>query len=731
MECKILQTCIDKMRKYYWVDKLGIITYCEEPNLSFIEQIYRETKIKLNDQQKSAVLHEDGPALVLAGPGSGKTTVIICRLARLIMEKGIKPENIVSLTFNRAAAKEMEQRFNRVFGYNSECKVRFSTLHSFSYSIVRWYQKYKGLSLELIEGSKNKSRKSFILKDLYHKINDASMTDDELDNLIGEMGIIKNGMIRDVGSFNSKIKNFTNIYTAYERYKKDNKLLDFDDMLVYSLAILRRFPDLLNSYREKYVYMQVDEGQDMSRIQFEFVKLLAAPINNLFIVADDDQSIYGFRGAEPGYILDFKKNFEDTKIYFLEQNYRSTENIVEFSSNFIRTNKNRYDKNHKTSNRLQDDPKVVEVKNEKSQIQYILNEIMDLTNHGRKPLDTSIAVLFRNNLSAILLAEMMDREGIDFNLREKSSFFFSHWFMLDILAFMSFSLAQWDSESFLRIYYKTNCFISREMVDFALKSNNGSGILDKILKHDGLTRDQGHNIKRIKNEFRKMASMKPIKALEYIDSNFGFLLSSKRQCERIGSSFSLVQNIFSIMKIIAVDFDTIASFLARIKYIRELFEGGTGKNALVTLSTVHASKGLEYDYVYMIDLYDGEFPNLQSIEYADNGIDSPMEEERRLFYVGLTRARKKVFFISPKIVIDSEVKRSKFIDEMETYAHSRILRHVEIGKTIQHKKYGLGTVLEKSLEDHENIVIKVDFRGKQRLLDLKACINNGVLEILG
>ncbi len=696
--------------------------------MDFIERIYRETKIKLNDQQKSAVLHEDGPALVLAGPGSGKTTVIICRLARLIIEKGIKPENIVSLTFNRAAAKEMEQRFDKTFGFGIKRKVHFSTLHSFSYSIVRWYQKYKGVSLELIEGTKNKSRKSIILKDLYHKINDASMTDDELDNLISEMGIIKNGMIRDIENFDSKIKNFANIYTEYECYKKKNRLLDFDDMLVYSWAILRRFPDLLNSYREKYLYIQVDEGQDMSRIQFELVKLLAAPLNNLFIVADDDQSIYGFRGAEPKYILDFGKNFEGARIYLLEQNYRSTKNIVEFSSNFIKTNKNRYNKNHKTSNVSLDDPNIMEAKNEKLQIQYIMHEIMSLTNQGIRPLDKTIAVLYRNNLSAILLAEMMDRKGIEFNLREKSNYFFNHWFLLDLLSFMSFSLAQWDSESFLRIYYKIDCFISREMVDFALNLNNGSGILDKILKLDGLTREQRQNIKKTKNKFSKMASMKPLRALEHIDSDFGFLLSSKRQCERIGSSFSLIQNIFSIMKSIAADFDTIASFLTRIKCLKELFENGTGKKAQITLSTVHASKGLEYDYVYMIDLYDGEFPNLQSIEYADNGMDSLMEEERRLFYVGMTRAKEKVFFISPKLVTNSEVERSKFIEEIELYSNSKMLGNIEVGMVVHHKKYGAGTVLEKRMESVGNMVVKVDFGGIKRLLDLKVCIDKGVLK---
>ncbi|HHV59722.1 MAG TPA: ATP-dependent helicase [Clostridiaceae bacterium] len=694
--------------------------------MEYFEQVCNNICIRLNEQQRLAVEHENGPALVLAGPGSGKTTVIICRLARLVIEKGINPRNIISLTFNRAAAYEMEQRFNTIFRSYCDCKIRFATLHAFSYSIVRWYQDYKGIRLELIEDTDRKKMKSDILKNLYHRINGRPVTEDGLSDIVNEICLVKNRAIPDVTNYNSKIKNFSAIYSEYEKFKKENRLLDFDDMLVYALAVLRNYPRLLDNYRSRYTYIQVDEGQDLSKIQFEIVKLLAEPLNNLFIVADDDQAIYAFRGSEPEYILDFGKNYKDPAIYLLEHNYRSTGNIVEFSSNFIRANKRRYEKKHRTTNEYKTDPYIVEVRNEKEEARFITDEVRCLLaqdNRGRK----TIGVLYRNNISAILAAEMLERNGVGFNLQGKDNFFFNHWFLLDILALLNFSVA-WDDASFVRLAHKLDSHITEKMIESAAKRDGGS-ILDRMLKFGELDADQKKSIKKLQKKIGKIAKMSPEAALEYIDENFRFLLNAKRQCERSGGSFGYVQSIFSILKSIAADFKTIDSFLPRITFLKELFANGThDTRAPVTLSTVHGSKGLEYDHVYIIDLYDGEFPNLQSIEYADNGIDSLMEEERRLFFVGMTRAKETVCFVTPLHVAGSKTIRSQFIDEITDCLFKRTCAKIEKGKLIYHKKHGFGKVLEKIAEKDGKVLVRVDFEGDRRVLDLKFCVEKSLIE---
>ncbi|GAW32616.1 ATP-dependent helicase [Carboxydocella sp. JDF658] len=278
-------------------------------------------EVNLNHQQQQAATHGRGPALVLAGPGSGKTTVITVRIAFLIRELGVSPANILTLTFNRAAKLEMEQRFRRFSGSEIGYQVQFSTLHSFGNQVVRDYENLKGKRLKRIEGDEQAvENKRNILRKLYRELNGTNPGDEELENLINEIGLVKNKMLTSLSGINFSTPNFEGLYRTYEEYKKSNFYMDFDDMLTYAYAILKRYPDILNFYRNQYPYIQVDEGQDLSKIQFEILKLLIQPGNNLFIVADDDQSIYGFRGAEPGYILEMERQLPGCRIYKLEQN---------------------------------------------------------------------------------------------------------------------------------------------------------------------------------------------------------------------------------------------------------------------------------------------------------------------------------------------------------------------------------------------------------------------------
>lgn len=697
--------------------------------MDFFDKLKSEYNIDLNEQQKKAVLHTDGPALVLAGPGSGKTTVIISRLAYLLLERGIDPSSILSMTFNRAAALEMDRRFTRIFASASEGKTRFSTLHSFCYGIVREYQRLKGIQLTLIEGADGPVNKRSVLKGLYYKVNSTYINDDELDTLINEIGYVKNKMLREIEKGKFTTSGFEAIYSQYEEYKKANRLIDFDDMLTMAYGILKANPAILERYRKKYNYFQIDEGQDLSRIQFEILKLMAMPRNNVFLVADDDQSIYGFRGAEPQYILNFKDNFPGAQVHYLEKNYRSTRNIVEISSSLIRNNKSRYDKQHNTDNSYKQDPNIADIKDEKQQLDFILKYIRKHRIGGRNAKE--LAILYRNNLSSILIADMLDRQGIGFFTREGKPGFFSHWFVLDMQALLRLALSPDDEEAFKRIYYKLNRYISRAMLEAAMKTEKKGSMVDRLLISDSLKPFQRQNLIKLKDELKRLARLTPAAALRYIDNTFGYMDGVKDYCSRQGYSYSYVQNLNTIIGILASDCGTLSQFLIRFEELEEIFRESGRQRAGITLSTVHSSKGLEYDCVMMVDLYDGEFPDRQSVDEAQKGQnDLALQEERRLFYVGMTRAREEVYLLCPKMKNGISTERSLFVCEVEKCLENKALGDIGEGCIVKHKVYGEGAVVEIiGGTTGSRTTVRVDFKGTQRLLDLGTCLSKGIISI--
>lgn len=697
--------------------------------MDFLSILTDKYGIKLNEQQWKAVNHFDGPALVLAGPGSGKTTVITARTAFLILEKMVIPESILTLTFNRAARYEMEHRFRKIFGATIAGKVHFSTLHSFCNLIVRDYEIKRGKRLKRIEGEEdNIENKRVILRNIYHQISESKINDDELEDLINEIGLVKNRMIKEFEGQSFKTKNFPLIYKAYEDYKKSNLFMDFDDMLTFTCSILSRCPDILSYYRSRYSHIQVDEGQDLSKIQFEILKLLIKPDrNNLFIVADDDQSIYGFRGAEPRYILDVEKQFPECGLYLLENNYRSSKNIVELTSNFIRTNKERYEKHHITGNPVKCDPFIIQVNDELEQLKFIVNTVKE---HLNKNKHEDIAVLYRNNLSSITIANALEHNGIRFGIKQNKLFFFNHWVVLDILAFLKLALNQGDKESFLRIYYKMNRFISKVMADGAIERSESS-IFDSILACSDLRQFQQKDIAETKNEFNRLAGMYPLKALEYIESSFRYFENVKDYCESCGLSFDYLYSFFGILKTIAADFNTISLFLQRLEELKCLLEGSrpTEYKHSVTLTTTHSSKGLEFDCVLMVDLTEEEFPGKRTLELAKKGDTSMLEEERRLFYVGMTRAREYLYIVNLKSRNGSAAARSSFTCELEKCINHKMKDEICEGLIVHHKHFGEGVIAVILEQKNGQAVLEIDFKGIRRKMDLKTCLANGLLSI--
>jgi DNA helicase-2/ATP-dependent DNA helicase PcrA len=664
---------------------------------------------------------------VLAGPGSGKTTVIVSRTAYLILEFKIKSENILTMTFNKAAAIEMEKRFNNIFSGISDKKVHFSTFHSFCNSVVKDYEKMQGKYLSRIEGDEeSKNNKRLILKEIYKNINGSQINDDELEGLINDIGVIKNKMIKNLQEFNTNIKNFSQIYKSYETYKRENLLMDFDDMLTFAYAILQRYPNILKRYTGKYTFIQVDEGQDLSKIQFEILKLLVgSEEKNIFLVADDDQSIYGFRGAEPEYILSMEKQFNGCSFYYLSNNYRSTANIVEISSSFIKNNTERYDKKHSTCNEYKHDPFIVKTKDQSVQYNFIVDKVKE---HLREN-NSTVALLYRNNISSIPLAEALDRNGINFNVKQNKVFFFNHWVVQDILAFLKFSQDQTDIDSFWRIYYKMNRYISKAMLEYALNVGYKNSIIDGILKNNDLETYRKMTLLNVKSEFKKLSKKKPFDALNYIEKDFNYFEYVKDYCDDTGLFYDYIYSLFGVLKVMALKCRKITDYLQRIEEVKELLENPTS-GARLTMSTIHSSKGLEYDCVMMLDMVNSELPGESAIDlFREENKAELLEEERRLFYVGITRAKEYLYLIYPNFRNGFREERTIFIDEILDCIKMKSLNDITEGMIVNHKHFGEGVIAAILEENKGSIIVEVDFNGIRRKFDLIMCLEKGILKI--
>ncbi len=695
---------------------------------------YNKSKAKISEEdfknlsleQREAVLTVEGPVLLIAGPGSGKTTVIVNRVYNLI-RSGANPKSILTLTFNKAAQLEMENRFQKLYGNKIQEKVQFATLHSFCNRVVRDYERMKGQSLRRIEGMEEDINKKMLLKDIYHRINSTKINDDELDNLINEISYIKNKMIKNADDSVFSSKKFSKVYKAYEEYKKKNLMIDFDDMLTYAYTILLKYPQVLKGYKKQYKYIQVDEGQDLSNIQFAILKLLTGPDGNIFIVADDDQSIYRFRGAEPQYILDITNEFNNLRLFRLENNYRSSSNIVDLTSKFIRKNDKRYLKSHKTINKSADDPKIVNAENESGQQDILLKEIEIILKNKKQK---TVGVLYRNNLSSILVTDKLQRNGIAFRIRQNRLFFFRHWLVQEVCAFLMFALDGSDTESFTKICFRMNRFISKTMLECVLQGDENDNVIDIIVNKHDLKPFQLTAMRELKGEFASMARQNPWSALEYIKNNFRYLDSVKEYSNISGQSYDYLNRLFGILQGISIDCPTISAFLMRLQELEQLFESGgykhNGENSHITLSTLHSSKGLEYDSVFMIDLINSEIPGDKVLENSEKII---LEEERRLFYVGMTRARKDLFLIYPCTLNNEKVMQSIFVNEVVQLLQKDIINNISEGKFVNHVKFGRGMVVAINQEteaDRHMIEIKF-FKVGCRKLDLQLCLDNKLL----
>ena len=683
--------------------------------------------IKLTEQQNKIVNHIDGPMLSLAVPGAGKTTTTCIRVGNLIFNHGISSDRILTMTFSRASARDMNDRFQSIFEdliRENNIKVRFSTIHSFAYEIVRRFYRYN----EMIEDKDAKETKAQILKKIYKQITSEYIGEDKYEELTTGISYIKNKML-DIDNIDSdilsdicSIDSFKDVFKRYESYKNINRYIDYDDMLTISYNILKNDDKVLKLYRDRFDYLQLDEAQDTSNIQFAIVEFLAAPKYNICYVADDDQSIYGFRASEVSYLLHFKEMHPEGIIYFMEQNFRSTKDIIEVSNEFIKGNKFRYEKNMFTNKNYQRPITVVEVEDEINELDYIVEKIMESNQYDDN------AIIYRNNLLSIPLVDALNKHRIPFYIREQDNKFFSHWLVQDILSFLRLALNPNDFESFLRIYYKGNLFLSKDIVNRSRNYNDGCGVLESILRVPEIEDYKKVNIHRMKHNLKKLSTSSGQSIVDTILIDMGYKDYLERNAKSQGYSY---ENLITLANLIIRSCNNIRDIFKKLDDVQLLMKNSSynrGKN-VVTLTTAHGAKGLEYNRVFIMSMNDGIFPSTQAELKEIKGDTSLIEEERRLFYVSMTRGRHYVDIMTLKFKNGVMASPSKFVKEVELILNGGKESdelELKIGDIVNHKQFGKGKVAIVDMK--ENLITVLFSNSGLKRLSYDLCISKGLLK---
>ena len=611
--------------------------------------------MNLTPSQLKAVDHFEGPALVLAVPGAGKTTMILHRTKKLI-ERGVDPKSILTITFSKAQAVDIKDRF---VGMDGDRTVHFSTIHAFCYSIVRDYSKKSGKSLSLIDS--NMKKKYEILRDIYRSVNNSYPTEERIETAISEVGYCKNMMLSPQSFAKSKrcdTDNFVKFFETYEKFKKDRGLIDFDDMINLSYDVLKNDPAIIKKYRDRFKFIQLDEGQDTSRSQFMVLKLLAKPNNNLFVVADDDQSIYGFRGANTEELFKLKDEYKDIKTFYMEDNFRSTKNIVNIANIFIGQNEKRFEKTLVTDNPFDKPVSIIKVKEPKDQYALIEEEL--------KKEDGDIAVLYRNNLSSIGLVEYFERKNYEFNIKDKKTKFFSHFITRDILDILNFARDLSDIDLYEKFYFKLKGYISKRHIEY-LKRHRGKNIFNILKDYPDLPSYYNKNINGLLVGFKKIARVDVYEAIDYIDKEMGYGDYLRENAKRFMETEATLNEYLYYLKMIAKSTKSLDLFIGRLKELEYDLLKARDTDARLTFSTIHSAKGLEFSRVFVVDLYEGTLPSTSSIEGLREDPDL-YEEERRLFYVAMTRAKRELYLMYSHYTNGKKNEISSFVTDLETLA---------------------------------------------------------------
>ena len=603
-----------------------------------------------NEAQTQAIQHTDGPCLVLAGPGSGKTLTIVNRVKYLIEKHKVRPEEILVVTFTRFAAAEMKSRLCLVMG-KRDLPVTVGTFHGIYYGILKWAYRMNQENI-LSETEKYQILRGVINKERMEIFDE----EDFIQDIAAEIGKVKNNRIplEEFVSEKCSADAFRNIYRNYEQHRKELKKIDFDDMLVLCYELFRSRPDVLAQWQKKFRYVLIDEFQDINRIQYDVIRMLAQPENNLFVVGDDDQAIYGFRGADSELMLGFGKDFPDAKQILLGMNYRSTANIVQNSLKLIENNVERYSKKLEANREGGSCLHIQEVKDPVEEAEYVLEEIQKCKENGIK--EEEIAILFRVHTDARAVVEAMVERKIPFQMKEHLPNIYEHFVAKDIMAYFRLATGARHRQDFLQIMNRPKRYLGRDSVAGAKVSfeDMRKFYCDKDWMID--------RIDQFEWDVKMLMKMAPYAAIQYIRKRIGYDDFLKEYAFTHQINRSDLNEVLAEIEEAAKAFSSVEEWFAHVEeYTETLKVKEKERNRPrpgVRLMTIHASKGLEFKQVFLIAANEGRIP------YQKAKTDKEIEEERRLFYVAMTRAKDFLKICYVKIKNGKEVAPSRFVDEL-------------------------------------------------------------------
>lgn len=732
--------------------------------------------VKLNQQQKEAVQSTKGPVLLLAVPGSGKTTVLVTRLGYMIYCRNIPPESILTVTYTVAATKDMSERFAVRFGEDMAKRLEFRTINGICARIIQYYGRRIGKTpFELVKDEKATTGM------LIRICQDHGMgypTESDLKNVRTLITYIKNMMLNEEElqklEEESDIR-IAGIYREYCRQMREQKLMDYDDQMLYAYNILRKDLGVLAYFQNRYPYICVDEAQDTSKIQHAIIALLAAGTGNLFMVGDEDQSIYGFRAAYPEALLSFEKKHSGAKVLLMEENFRSNAKIVEAADKFIQKNTLRHEKHMRAARGAGADIREISLKSRKAQYVYLMKAAQECTtgmagmsgseeHRGRADASvTETAVLYRDNECAIPLIDLLERKNIPYRMRNADLSFFTHRTVLDVQNIIRFAMDPKDTELFMQIYYRLKLFFNKkDALRYAqISQEKDMEVLDAALKYGNLEKYQEDNIRNLKRQMVRILNMPGDEAVNQILTYMGY----QDYLKKMGMNANKLETV----KLIGSRVESPEKLLERLEELRTIIqEKVSDKDCPFILSTMHASKGLEYDTVYLLDVMDGILPEkvLANPRTASKEELETYEEERRLFYVGVTRAKNQlnVFTTNKPSKFCSELlgKRNLRENQQKEYAgikkwgdyspagtygikgngmyhgygtghgfqkqpgksYQELADALGEGMIVKHKKFGEGVVV-----DMEGEHIRIQFGDNVKNMDLKVLARLGMLEI--
>ena len=635
----------------------------------------------------------------------------------MVVNKNIKPTSILAISFTKASSIEMKNRALSLSNDFRMNKVTYGTFHSVFFRILRYFENYN------IESILDEKTKRIGLKNILKGLNIENADDDEtIGQVINEISYVKNELM-DKRDFKSEVltnDEFIKVYNFYEEYKQQMNKIDFDDMLIKTYELLKNNKAALDRVRSVYRYILVDEFQDINKVQFEALKLIANPSNNIFVVGDEDQSIYGFRGSRPDFLLEFEEYFSNTKKVLLDINYRSKGEIINIANRLIEKNTNRYEKVIKCGQGNGAKVNYISPEDSEEEAVYIAKDIKNKVQEDYTEY-TDFAVIYRTNIQSRALVDVFMDMRIPFVVKDSIVTIYDHWAAQDILAYLRIGVNPNSNKDWIRIINKPFRYISKDNLNLI---KDEPDFINSLINKCDLHPKQVKTINDLDIDISYVKGLNPKNAISYIRTTLDYDRYILDYCANRKIKTNGLIEILNELESSATNFKTIQEYLEHIERVKsEIVDNKNNKETDgVIFTTMHSAKGLEFKNVYIIGANEGTIPHEKSYEIDDEEKkNDQIEEERRLMYVAITRAEENICISSPINKYGKRVSKSRFVEDIKAPTKKE-MDSITIGDKIYHKKFKEGTIVEKNGDS-----IKIRFKDGDRVLNSKVCLTKRII----